>query len=288
MLNHILVPLDGSALGELALVYAKELTAVFNSEIHLVSVPEGRTAEYRRLIQVYLDKMAEQLRLDVDKATAVVKPVILDGDPASKILDYSQQEKMDLIITVSHGHSGILPWTMGSTAYKIVHGARVSVLLVRAAMIKKKRWQTGVFSKILLPLDGSAAGEQALPYALEMAAKLKSELTLLSVVEPGQRVHTIGGQDYVQFSEQFVSAMKGELAAYLDKTAKKFEEKSIQLRSVLRFGNAAEEIIKLARQGGMRLIVMTSHGKSGLREWVFGSVSNKVLHSSKTPLLLVR
>jgi nucleotide-binding universal stress UspA family protein len=288
MLNRILVSLDGSGLGELALVYAEELATVFNSETHLVSVPEGRTAEYRRLIQVYLDKMAEQLRLGLDKATATVKPVILDGNPADKILEYSQQQKMDLIITVSHGHSGILPWTMGSTAYKIVHGARVPVLLVRAATVKKKRWPTNVFSKILLPLDGSAASEQALPYAIEMATKLKSEPTLLSVVEPGQRVHTIGGQDYVQFSEQFVSAMKGELAAYLAKTVKKFEEKNIQVRSELRLGNAAEEIIKLAKQGRMRLIVMTSHGKSGLREWVFGSVSNKVLHSSKTPLLLVK
>jgi nucleotide-binding universal stress UspA family protein len=288
MLNRILVSLDGSGLGELALVYAKELATVFNSETHLVSVPEGRTAEYRRLIQVYLDKMAEQLRLGLDKATATVKPVILDGNPADKILEYSQQQKMDLIITVSHGHSGILPWTMGSTAYKIVHGARVPVLLVRAATVKKKRWPTNVFSKILLPLDGSAASEQALPYAIEMATKLKSQPTLLSVVEPGQRVHTIGGQDYIQFSEQFVSAMKEELAVYLAKTVKKFEEKNIQVRSELRLGNAAAEIIKLAKQGRMRLIVMTSHGKSGLREWVFGSVSNKVLHSSKTPLLLVK
>jgi len=288
MLDHILVPLDGSELGELALVYARELASVFDTEIHLVSVSEGRTAEYRRMIQVYLEKTAEQLRHDVAKAGPIVKPVILDGAPAARILDYAQQNKMNLIITVSHGHSGILPWTMGSTAYKIVHGARVSVLLVRAAMVKKKRWLTNVFSKILLPLDGSATSERALPYALEMAKKLKSRVTLLSIVEPGQRVHTIGGQDYVQFSEQYVSAMREEQAAYLDRTVKIFEEKNVQVRSELKSGNAAEEIIKFAKNGNIRLVVMTSHGKSGLREWVFGSVSNKVLHSGKTPLLLVK
>jgi len=56
----------------------------------------------------------------------------------------------------------------------------------------------------------------------------------------------------------------------------------------LRMGNAAEEIIKFSKETNMRLIMMSCHGKSGLREWVFGSVSNKVLHSSKIPLLLVK
>jgi nucleotide-binding universal stress UspA family protein len=288
MLDHILVPLDGSALGAMALPYAKELGAAFDSEIHLVSVSEGRPAEYCRLLQAYLEKAAEQLRLDMNTEAPAVKVALLDGAPADRILDYAREQKMDLIITVSHGHSGILPWTMGSTAYKIVHGARVSVLLVRASIFKKKRGLVNVFRRILLPLDGSAASEQALPYALELAKKLKSQLTLLSVVEPGQRVHTIGGQDYIQFSEQFVSAQKDELSSYLERTVRALEEHHIQVRRELRTGNAAEEIIKSAKEGKMRLVVMTCHGKSGLREWVFGSVSNKVLHHGKTPLLLVR
>jgi nucleotide-binding universal stress UspA family protein len=288
MLDRILVPLDGSGLGELALVYAKELAPGFDSEIHLVSVSEGRAAEYRRMIQVYIERTADELRRDMGKDKAVVKTAILDGNPADRILEYAGQQKASLIITVSHGHSGILPWTMGSTAYRIVHGALVSVLLVRASKNKKKGGPIGVFSRVLLPLDGSATSEQAVPYGLELAKKLKSQLTLLSVVEPGQRVHTIGGQDYIQFSEQYVSAMKEELAAYLDRTVKNFEKNNVKVCSELRTGNAAEEIIKLSKAGKMKLVIMTSHGKSGLRQWVFGSVSNKVLHTGKTPLLLLR
>ncbi len=288
MLDRILVPLDGSGLGELALVYAKELARGFESEIHLISVTEGRTAEYRRLIQAYIEKTADELRRDIGKVKPAVKTAILDGHPADRILDYAQQQKVSLIITVSHGHSGILPWTMGSTAYKVVHGALVSVLLVRASKDKKKGETTGVFGKILLPLDGSAASERTLPLALEMAKRLKSQLTLLCVAEPGQRVHTIGGQDYVHFSDQYVSAMKEELGAYLAKTVKDFEKNHIKVSGRLRTGSAAHEIIKLSKEGKMQLVIMASHSKSGLRQWVFGSVSNKVLHSGKTPLLLVR
>jgi nucleotide-binding universal stress UspA family protein len=288
MIDRILVPLDGSGLGELALVYASELARGFDSEIHLISVTEGRAAEYCRMIQVYIEKTADELRRNIGKDKAAVKTAILDGHPADRILDYAQQQKASLIITVSHGHSGILPWTMGSTAYKIVHGAHVSVLLVRAYKNRKKGGPTGVFNRILLPLDGSETSEQALPYGLEMAKKLKSQLTLLSVVEPGQRVHTIGGQDYIQFSEQYVKVMKKELAVYLDRTVKYFDQNDVRVSSELRTGNAAEEIIRLSKTGKMQLVMMTSHGKSGLRKWVFGSVSNKVLHSGRTPLLLLR
>ncbi len=137
------------------------------------------------MIQVYIERTGAELRRDLGKVKAIVKTAILEGDPADRILDYARKQKASLIITVSHGHSGILPWTMGSTAYRIVHGAVVSVLLVRASKNKKKGGPAGIFGRVLLPLDGSAASEQALPYGLEIAKKLKSQLTILSVVEPG-------------------------------------------------------------------------------------------------------
>jgi len=180
-----------------------------------------------------------------------------------------------------------LPWTMGSTAHKIVHGARVPVLLVRAAARKKGRG-VNFFDRILLPLDGSPLSERALRYVLEMARRLKSEVTVLSVVETGQKVHTIGGQDFVQFSDQYVEEIKEKLLAYLERIGQKLEKSGVNARTVFKTGNPAREIIKLSAELKIRLIVMTTRCKSGLREWVFGSVSNRVLHSGKTPLFLVK
>jgi nucleotide-binding universal stress UspA family protein len=101
-------------------------------------------------------------------------------------------------------------------------------------------------------------------------------------------VHTIGGQDYIQFSDEYVNAQKKELDAYLAQTMMRLDTKPIKVHSELRSGNAAGEIIKLSQEGKMALVIMTGRGKSGLREWVFGSVSNKVLHSGKIPLLMMR
>ncbi len=290
MIEKILVSLDGSNLGELALAYVKELANAFNSEVYLVHVCEKHDSEYRHTVQLYLEKVAEELWSDFAKAgsKATVKPVLLDGKPAAEIVQYAQQERLSLVIITSHGRSGIMPWVMGSTANIVIHTIQNPVLLVRASMFNAKRRPVRLFSKILLPLDSSEVGEAALPYVIEIAQKLRSEVILFSVIERGQHVHTIGGQDFIRFSEQQVESMKLETNKYLAITNKKLTDSGVNVRSIVREGDAAGEIIKFAQEDNIRLVAISSHGRSGMRGWVFGSVSNKVLQAGKTPLLLVR
>lgn len=290
MLEKILVSLDGSKLGEQALIYAKELASGLNSEVHLVSVCEKQDFDYRRMVQPYLEKVAEQLRIDFEKAgsMATIKPVVLDGEPAAEIVRYARQKLVSLVIIASHGRSGIMTWVMGSTANKVIHLTHQPTLLVRASTFNSKRRPARVFHKILLPLDGSVVGESALPYVSEIAQKLKSEVILLAVVEPGQRVHTIGGQDFIHFPEQQIESTRIETDKYLARIKKKLSDNGVNVRSVMREGNAAEEIVKFTKENNICLVAMSSHGRSGMRGWVFGSVSNKVLQVGKTPLLLVR
>jgi nucleotide-binding universal stress UspA family protein len=287
MLKKILIPLDGAKLSEAALDQGRELALAFGSELHLLGVCGGPEEKYCGLMRGYLDKKAEDVRRDFLGKDLSLKVVVLSGEAAGQVIDYARRERMDLLVIVSHGHSGIMPWTMGGTANKIIHEAPVPVLLLRAAAAKKRR-PGSIFARLLLPLDGSEAGETALPYVLEIAAKLKSKVTLLSVVESGQHVHTIGGLDYIRFPEQQVQKMRQDLSAYLDGAVKKFRDRGVEARAELTTGHAAEEIIKRAKAAGVRLVAMSSHGKSGLRQWVFGSVSNKVLHAGKAHLLLVK
>ncbi len=184
MLEKILVPLDGSELGELALDYAKELATAINSEVHLLSVVEKRDLEYRRMIGVYLQKIAEETQLFFNRFNpeVTVRTVLMDGVPADEIIEYARNKRINLVILVSHGHSGIMPWSMGSTANKVVNMNESPVLLVRASMFKRKRSPIRLFSKILLPLDGSEVGEYALPIVSEIARKLESKVILFFVM----------------------------------------------------------------------------------------------------------
>jgi nucleotide-binding universal stress UspA family protein len=290
MLEKILVSLDGSELSEMSIPYAKELAIAFISEVHLVSVCEKHDSEYRRMVQLYIERVAEQLRSDFEKSgsIATVNPVVLDGEPAPEIVRYAQQTQVSLVIITSHGHSGIMPWVMGSTANNVIHSTHLATLLVRASMFNSKHRPVRIFSRILLPLDGSDVGESALPYVSEIAKKLKSEVIILSVIESGQHVHTIGGQDYIRFPEQQIESTRTETDKYLARIYKKLSDNGVNVRSVLKEGNAAEEIIKFAKESNISLVAMSSHGRTGMRGWVFGSISNKVLQVGKTPLLLVR
>ncbi len=288
MLKRILVPLDGSELAERALLPARELAAVFGSEVRIVSVCSGRADDHGRVMRAYLEQKAAEFKSGLRNPSATVHLEILEGDPADRIVDEARRKNVDLIVIASHGHTGILLWAMGGTAQKIIHDSPVSVLLVRATAQAREKSLPGVFGKILLPLDALETGERALPFALEIAEKLNAQVTLFGVVESGQRVHTIGGQNYVHFSEQRVVEMKNELTAYLDRTAGKFVERRVPVRREIRLGDAAHEIIKYSRKAGTRIVIMSGHSRSGLRKWVFGSVSTKVLHGSKIPLLLVK
>lgn len=289
MLQKLLVPLDGSELGELALAYAQELAMALNSEINLLSVCERPDSESFHVHELYLEKVAEGCRAQLEKARPMplVKTAVVQGEPAHTIIDYAQNQDIGMVIMVSHGRSGIMPWATGGTANKVMQRAPVPVLLVRAAATAIKQ-PPGVFSKILMPVDGSPTGEAALPYIKEIAGKLTCEVILLRVVELVAHTRSIGGLDHIVFSDSLLSSMEKEATEYLEQTAKGFTNIPGRVRTILKTGDAAQEIIRVADEEAVRVVAMSSHGHSGMTRWVLGSVSNKILQAGKTPLLLVR
>lgn len=295
MFERILVPLDGSELGELALPYAEELAGVLNSEVDLVYVCEPGEKEYRHMYQLYIEKMAQQVRNRIKNyhtgeagPTARVKPVVLDGDPAAEIIDYAEKNDISLVVMVSHGRSGMMPWSMGNTTVRVIQRISKPVLFIRASIPRPKVSKGELFSKILIPLDGSENGEAALPYVKELAGKIESEVTLLQVVEAGQHVRTVGGLDYILFPEQELEHLKAEAKRYLRKVRGKLKNTKATVKSVVNVGHAAQEIIKFADETNTRLVAISTHGRSGVKRWISGSVAYKVLHAGNVPILLVR
>jgi len=290
MFERILVPLDGSRLSELSLPYAEELARTLNSEVTLIYVGETADPRHRYEQQVYVEKMAKLLTDNIEEGSkARVKPVVLDGRPASAIIEYAAKNNTSLIIMATHGRSGIMLWAMGDTAHKILHGVSMPVLLIRASIPAPEAGKAGrMFSQIMVPLDGSEAGEAALPYVSELTKKLESEVTLLQVIAPGQHVHTIGGLDYVRFTEQQIESAKASAQQYLDGVSRRFTGTKAKVNSELRPGDPAEVIIKFASETNAQLVAMSSHGYSSIDRWTLGSITNKILHGGKTPLLLVR
>ncbi|MBI2847955.1 MAG: universal stress protein, partial [Chloroflexi bacterium] len=207
MIQRILVPLDGSELSELALYYAEELTWALGAELHLASVCELAEKGYLHMCQSYLDEVLRRARGNIrsyepqGSQEIKITAATLEGSPATEILRYAGDNAIDLIVLTSHGRSGATSLATGSTSTKIVFHAPQPILLVRANTSFVRPPRKEMFSKILVPLDGSETGEVALPYVKEITDQLQSELTLLHVVPTGQYVRTFGGLKYFLFPE---------------------------------------------------------------------------------------
>jgi len=288
MWNKILVPLDGSDLAELALPYAEELANAFKSEIILLHVSEPSEDRYRHMHELYVKEVTDRIKGRFKKVT----PVVVSGKPADEIISYADKNKVGIIIMTSHGRSGVLSWATGSIASKLLQGAAAPLLLVRAAKPKREVTRQVLLNRILLPLDGSEAGEAAVGYIAEMMSRLESEVTLFGVVSSGQHIRSVGGLDYINYSEEQLEMFKKEAEEYLDGVYRRLKRRKGTVKVVLKVGDKSgdvgQEILKFAEEKGVSLIAISSHGHSGIEKWVFGSIANKVVHNSRSPVLVVK
>jgi nucleotide-binding universal stress UspA family protein len=150
---------------------------------------------------------------------------------------------------------------------------------------------------ILVPLDGSDLGEAALEYVdtfiKSLSPRTNVTVTLLHVITTLTHqldVHSGGvGTVIVPYTTEEIDKMKSESRMYLTRASKSLQSSSVEIRNQIVVGNdPAEEIIKAEVDLGCNLVAMSTHGRSGLSRWAFGSVTDKVLRGGSVPVLLVR
>ncbi len=138
---------------------------------------------------------------------------------------------------------------------------------------------------IVVPLDGSTVAEAALPIALEMAALPKVEVTFLHVIEAPERV--IGDGERITIGRQWETE-KRRACEYLDSLRSRPEWQVCDVEIAVEMGKPAETILDFADALRAAYIVMSTHGRSGVQRWVYGSVADKVLRAARTTVVLVR
>ena len=291
MYKTMLVPLDRSKAAEIVLPYAEEISAKLDTEIVLVSVSESSVADKEQSPEAYLERVREQVQSDLkdrwDKKDVQVKSKVLSGKPADEILRYADESNVSLIALTSRGSSGPRPWPLGSVAAKILRAAVRPVLLIRAQTSELAPQQKRLIKKILVPLDGSKRGEAAIPYTEALARALGAEIVLFQVIEP---VVTWGiYEDYRSYLPPTdLESRKASAKAYLDGVGKTLEDKGLSTSSMVDYGLPARTTIAYVKANEIDLIAISTHGRSGIALWVFGDVTDKLLHTGDTAVLVVR
>jgi len=143
-----------------------------------------------------------------------------------------------------------------------------------------------MYKKILVPLDGSKLAEVALPHAESLAIKYDAELILLSVVTPP--IMTGRGPESMKLFEEQIDTLMQDAELYLKGLKGSFEKRGIKAEILVQYGSAVESIIKTVDVQSVDLVLIASHGRSGLTRVFFGSVAAGVLNRIEQPLMVLR
>jgi nucleotide-binding universal stress UspA family protein len=296
MFNHILVPLDGSRLAESALPAAAYLAEKLSSMVTLIHViesnappevhgqPHLRTAQEAEL---YLQNVSKLWFPEIQKLNCHVHTAHV-SDVARSIVDHSGELDYDLVVMCSHGRGKAKQLFMGSIAQTIIGLGSIPVLINHpdaAGSLPEYSCRT-----ILVPLDTDPDHGQALPVAKELAGKLGSALHLSMVIElfttlSGVRAVTSRLLPGTTSRLLELSARNGEI--FVQQRLNELLDQGYNASANVLRGDPAGVIVKSARTHNADLIVLATHGKSGMEAFLAGSFSHKLCSLCTTPLLLI-
>jgi nucleotide-binding universal stress UspA family protein len=305
MYKRMLVPLDGSQLAEVVFPYARELAGQLGTEVILLHI-SNLVKDFQPMTRAYVDHAAEVIKgaITADRKSRQVpsKPIevhsdLVSGYPPDEILRYAEEKKVDLILMASHGRSGRNRWGIGSVADKVLRSATVPVLLVPAGGAEGAVLDQWPIKELIVPLDGSELAETVLRHVEGLAGEtgIKSvKVVLLRACEPPSMPTYYSPElseiplHWGQYAQQEITRCKQVATEYLARIEKRLQTAGIDVRSEVLVGKASDEIVNYANKNQYDLIVMATHGRSGLSRLVYGSVALNILVGVSNPIFLVK
>lgn len=322
MFKTLLVPLDGSSRAEAALPAARRIAQKTGATLVLVRVVSFLSEYWPTMTTVQPSLAQAVIETDLEQAAAYLEEVAASpelagipvkitaqfGPPAPTILAVASSYNSDLIVMCSHGSAGMIHWMMGSVAEKIARHASMPVLIVReeGMHLDGKGANLAQPLRLLVPLDGSTGATAALEPGADVLQALaapgqKTALHLARVCKQPSGEHNTP-ERILQHANELVQArgslqqtvcqiQRGDLAPTI-------AEHSLPVTwSLLVDNDIARALLRVAEQGddtegagvfgGCDLIAMSNCGRSGFQRWTLGSITQRVLHATRRPILIV-
>ena len=297
MFRTFVVPLDGSTLAERALPYAIRLATARNGRLVLVQaamapppvtiddsdwevVQRNAIQESERYLQDIAWSISAELAVEIDVAY---------GHAADRILETTSRYAADAIVMTTHGRTGLPHLLQGSVTESVLANSTVPVFALYTPPDEPPPPPFPTESaRLLVPQDGSRYDPAAVAAAVEMV-RTRGEIVLLRVVEPPEYVKMDERGHVLAYIDQQEETERLRALAYLTRVARELRlgEAAIQLRLEVRFGEPVTGIALVAKETCPDLIVMATHGRTGIRRALSGSISGNVIRALRRPVLLV-
>jgi nucleotide-binding universal stress UspA family protein len=299
MLNikKILYPTDFSNCSKQAFPHALFLAQKYNAELHILHVITIHTGdtydpEYDfpdlEEFNIHLEKHAEE---ESDKlvqahkvdATRVMKIQRRGYSPSAVILQYANEGDMDLIVMGTHGRRGLGYLFLGSVAEEVTRFAKRPVYTIREQKAIKS---IDKMDRILVPVDFSKHSIQALQYANELCKEYHAELEIIHVIE--ERIHPAFYATGKSSIFDIMPDIKKKSTALIKEMFDGISGQKVPFKIKIIEGFPAHEILEYAAKNKIDLIVVTTHGASGLDKFLLGSVAEKIIRRSICPVFTIK
>lgn len=297
MINHILVPLDGSSLAECVLPHVLAIAPVTNAKVTLIHVlehAENRNGNspidpmgwhmQKQEVQAYLEQSAERLK----QAGLDVSYVLLEGKSAESIIDYARANNVDLIALSTHGRTGLSGWNVSSVVQKVLLRSYRSILLARAYglpitdAIKYKR--------IFLGSDGSARSEYMLPFAISLAEQHQSEIVIGTIIQKPTLIQRMPpSEEDAQLVNQIAEKNQKVASRYHEQIRTQLSLKGLDVKSSVAVADhAVSALHDMVDELKADLVILVAHGETGERRWPYGSIATSFIAHGNTPLMIMQ
>ncbi len=295
MYTRLLVPLDGSRTAEAVLPYGRTLADTLKIPVELLSVVDigALATQVSHDGARYLETIiAGRLRSSLEYLKGIAKTFpgrgvkcTVEKGKAEEVIIEKAGSDATLTVMATHGRSGINRLLLGSVAEKVLRGSTNPLLLIRASE-KSKIEGESILKSVIVPLDGSELAEDVLPTVVELAKALELDVLLLRVYPRVNNTYA----DYNAVNYEVIRvAFRNEAKSYLENKVRELKNNGVEKVSfAFAEGSGADEIVAVGRRTPDHLIAMCTHGRSGIKRWVLGSVTEKVVRLSGDPVLIVR
>jgi len=300
MINHILVPLDGSSLAECVLPHVTAIAPVTNARVTLLHVlqhthpgngnPAVDPVEWhlqKQKSEQYLEQVVGQLN---KSGIPGAESVILEGNPANSVIDFAHNNNVDLIALSTHGNSGLSGWNVSSVVQKILLRSYKSILLVRAYLPSATTATKLRYKRLFVGMDCSPRSEFVLPLAISLAQYYKSQVILECVIEKPQAINRFPLSDEdTEVIKKFVERNYQAASHYFKQLLTQFSVKELKLKTHISIGdNAIAVLHDMVEESNADLMMLAAHGYSGERRWPYGSVTTSFIAYGNTSLMIMQ
>ena len=297
MFTRLLIPLDGSKTAEQVMPWARAFAEGFKLPVELLAVIDVEalltSADRARHLDKLVETLTRESKANLERISGrfvgtKVRRSIEQGGAAELIVKKAKSGKTTLIAMTTHGRSGVNRWLLGSVAEKVLRATTNPVLLVKADH-EGQTTQIAGLTSIIVPLDGSELAETVLPTVIRISKKLHLEVFLIRVYSNPYSGFISGGGPYAVNLDALLKGIRDQARDYLEAKMAELRKRGVEdVSYLLQEGLAADEIVSVAEQTPESLIVMCSHGRSGVKRWVLGSVAETVVRHANNPVLVVR